>query len=336
MSESAERPTPSPRRRGGGWILALVVLVVLGAAGAYAWHAWQDLEARGASEHAAVVAADRRIDALNQRLDALQDNQRAQAQRLKQADNTNRVMRDELLGIGQRATLLEDSIAQWSDPARSHAQALRLEEVELLLLLGEQRLRATGDVDGARRNYALAAQALDTLGDPSLVNLRQALMQEQQAIEALGEDPRDAALAGIAQFAAALDTAPATADPRRDVPGGPWWKRAFSNVFDIQPRDRVVATLPAERADARAALQLELSLARAAAERRDAVAYRTALARASEGLKRLWPASAELDARQQALETLAAQPVSLEVPALGSTLQQLRQTVVAPPVTEVP
>ncbi len=59
--------------------------------------------------------------------------QQAQAKRLQQAEATNRVLRDELLGIGERATLLEDSISRIADPDRDSAQALRLDELELLL-----------------------------------------------------------------------------------------------------------------------------------------------------------------------------------------------------------
>src|SRR3546814_5792065 len=70
-------------------------------------------------------------------LPILQHEQRAQAKRLQQADTTNRVLRDELLGIGQRAALLEDSVSQLADPERYGAQALRLDELELVLGLAQ-------------------------------------------------------------------------------------------------------------------------------------------------------------------------------------------------------
>ncbi|TQD45468.1 uroporphyrinogen-III C-methyltransferase [Marilutibacter aestuarii] len=319
-------PEPARRRSGGGFVLLLVVLAALLAAGVYAWRQWQAQEQRQASERAMVADADHRIDALNERLNALRADQNAQSQRLQQADATNRIMRDELLGIGQRAALLEDSVMQLSDPARTGVQALRLEEVELMLMLGEQRLRVAGDLEGARRNYAMAADALDTIKDPANVDLRQALIQERQALDALEADPRAQVLAEIAAFADALGQAPAATPERPELASGPWWKRAFANVFDIQPRERVIAESPSDRADAMAALQLELTLARVAAERRDGEAFRKALARADGWLGRLWPPSAELDARRSALEAIAARPVTLSIPTLGSTLEQLRQS----------
>ena len=62
--------------------------------------------------------------------------------------------------------------------------------MELLLGQGEQRLRLAGDLDGARRAYALAGGVLEGIDDPAYLNLRQALVQERAALDALGADPR--------------------------------------------------------------------------------------------------------------------------------------------------
>ena len=71
-------------------------------------------------------------------------------------------------------------------------------------------------------------------------------------------------------------------------------------------------------------MQLEITLARAALERRDAAAYRTALARVDAWITRLWPDSAERRARREKLRTLRTLPLALRLPVLGSSLQQLR------------
>ena len=115
--------------------------------------------------------------ALDARIDALRATQQAQAQGLQQAEATNRVLRDELLGIGQRAALLEDSVSKLADPDRHGAQSLRLDEIELLLGIGQQRLQLADDLDGARRALALAAPLLAGIDDPAYLNLRQALAQ---------------------------------------------------------------------------------------------------------------------------------------------------------------
>ncbi len=317
MSATPPAP-PSPAPRPARWPLWLILALALLAA----WRAAVWWEAR--QSPAPAPADDIRIAALNDRISALRGDLRAQAQRVQQADATNRVLRDELLGIGQRAALIEDSLARLSDPDRHGAQALRLDETELLLTLGQQRLLIAGDLHGAQRAYALAHGVLSGVDDPAFVGLRQVLVQERAGLDALGTDPRGTALARLDTWLAGLDTPPGIA-PAQARTDAPWWRRAFSAVFDIQPRHRSVAVRPADRSDAMAGLQLEVTLARAAAERRDRDAWRGALTRADLWLQRLWPPSDALEARRAALRELAALPLSPELATLGTTLEQLRQ-----------
>jgi uroporphyrin-3 C-methyltransferase len=123
-------------------------------------------------------------------------------------------------------------------------------------------------------------------------------------------------------FSAALPAAGEV--PAIDDAHAPWWQRALSRVVRAQPSDDAVATDPADRRGARAGLDLELTLARAAAERRDAVAWRGALDRAGTWLHRLWPDSPPRRALDAKLRVLRARPLAVSVPVLGSTLQQLQ------------
>jgi uroporphyrin-3 C-methyltransferase len=313
-------PAPrAPRLPGALWLLLLLLLVLAGWRG---WHWWQTRQAQ-----AQTIAADtdQQLQALAARLDALRGDQRAQAQRLQQADATNRVLRDELLGLGQRAALLEDSVNKLADPERHGAQALRLDEVELLLSQGEQRLQLWGDLDGARRAYALAAGVLDGVDDPASLNLRQALVQERAALDALGSDPKALAAGRLDAFVAGL-RAPSPAFAGGDEATRTWWRRAFARILEVQPSDRAIAVAPGDRAAGYAALQLELALARAAVERRDSAAWRAALTRADQWLQRLWADSPGLRRQRAQLQALRELPLAINLPTLGSTLQQLRQT----------
>ena len=325
VSTTPDPTSFSPRRGASAWPWLLLVLV-LAAAGFYGWRQWQT---RVSGEQAHAVDAGLRLDALEQRFESLRRDQRAQTQRLQQADATNRLLRDELLGIGQRSALLEDSVSRLSDPDRHGAQALRLDEVELLLSMGERRLAIAGDLDGARRAYALAGGVLDGIDDPAYLSMRQTLQQERAALDALGVDPRAQAVLKLDAFAAALAAAPPRASTT-DRSRRPWWQRAFGNIVAVQPSSEQVAVQPADRIVAQAGLQLELSLARAAAERRDGAGYRAALGRANAWLARLWPASPALRRQQSQLDALAALPLSLSVATLGTTLQQLRQMRASP------
>ena len=183
-----DAPDVSTPRRRPLWPWLLLALAALAAWGG--WTAWQ------ARQHAALRAAgdaEQRLSALEERLASLRREQRSQAQRLQQADATNRLLRDELLGLGQRAALLEDSVSKLADPDRHGAQALRLDEVEMLLGTAQQRLQLAGDLDGARRAYALAAGMLSGIDDPAYLSVRQTLGQERAALDALGGDPARAA-----------------------------------------------------------------------------------------------------------------------------------------------
>ena len=326
MSTPAPPHSTAPRRRGSSALAWLVALLVLVGGG---WFGWQWLQARVQHERSVETQAAQHVSALEQRIDALQREQRAQAKRMQQADTTNRVLRDELLGIGQRAALLEDSVSRLADPERNGAQALRLDELEIVLGLAQQRLRLAGDLDGARRGYALAAGLLDGIHDPAWLSLRQALVQERSALDALGPDPRAVASGRLQAFAASLPALPIAVAGREDA-ALPWWRRAFARIVDVRQADTAVAIEPGDRAAGLAALQLELTLARAAAERRDRNGYRQALARADGWTTRLWPDSAQLRERREQLRELGELPLAIELPTLGTTLEQLRAMRAAP------
>ena len=313
-----DAPSPSPprRSRAGSLLLLALVLLALAAAGGWAWQRWQQAQAR------ASAAADARQSAMAARLDALRAAQRAQAQRLQQAEATNRLLRDELLGIGQRAALLEDSVSRLADPDRHGAQALRLDELELLLAIGQQRLRLDDDVEGAHRALALAAPLLAGIDDPAYLNLRQTLVQEQAALEALGPDPRVRAASLLARLERGLQApAPvlAAGDPQR-----PWYARLLDRVVTVQPTASAGLRAGTDREAAFAAAQVDIALARAAIERRDGVALGLALDRIGAWQRRLLAGSPMLAAQQRELATLRALALRHDSPLAGSSLQQLR------------
>ncbi len=316
-------PSPSPaavapprRSRAGGLLLLLLTAIALGTAGWYGWSQWRAQQSQLES-----LAMQQRL-AAEARIDALRNAQHAQAQRLQQAEATNRVLRDELLGIGQRAALLEDSVSKLSDPDRHGAQSLRLDEIELLLGIGQQRLQLGDDLDGARRALALAAPLLAGIDDPAYLSLRQTLAQEQAAMDALGTDPRlrantqlDALMAGVQAAPAATSAAEVRA---------PWYERLLARVIRVQPTTSAGLNQRPDREAALAALQVEASLARAAIERRDGAMLRSAVSRIDTGLQRLLAGSPALPQKRRIAAGLKTLPLRAESPLAGTTLQQLR------------
>jgi uroporphyrin-3 C-methyltransferase len=264
-----------------------------------------------------------RLDALEARMAALRNEQRTNTQRLQQAEATNRLLRDELLGIGQRAALLEDSVSKLADPDRHGAQALRLDEVEMLLGMGQQRLQLASDLEGARRAYALAAGLLDGVDDPAYLSLKQTLAQERSALDETRVDPARTASSTLGAVERALPTLPMT-PATTDAASRTWWERIFSRLIDVRPSDRAQLRAGSDRAAGMEALAIEFTLARAALERRDANAWRDALGRADAWLPRLWPDSPALRKQRATLQGLRAQSLAVSSPVLGSTLVQLR------------
>ncbi|MBR7560435.1 hypothetical protein KC218_28205, partial [Mycobacterium tuberculosis] len=65
------------------------------------------------------------LKGLEATLDALRRDQRATSQRLQDAAATNRVLRDEMLGLSQRSALLEENLAKLADSANQGRQAVQ-------------------------------------------------------------------------------------------------------------------------------------------------------------------------------------------------------------------
>lgn len=309
-------PTPVRRSRAGGLLLGCLVLMVAAAAAWFGWNHWQAHQLHTQEQ------AQLQRQALDIRVDALRRTQRAQAQRLQQAEATNRVLRDELLGIGQRAALLEDSVSTLADPDRHGSQSLRLDEIELLLGIGQQRLQLAHDLDGARRALALAAPLLAGIDDPAYLSLRQTLGQEQAALDALGADPRVLANVLLDQLHAGLRAIP-SATPAAPLVA-PWYQRLLDRVVRVQPTAGATLRERADREAALAAAQIELSLARAAVERRDQAGLASALARIDGWQQRLLAGSPALVGQRRLLDDLREMTLRAESPLAGTTLQQLR------------
>jgi uroporphyrin-III C-methyltransferase len=189
---------------------------------------------------------------------------------------------------------------------------------------GGQRLAIAGDLDGARRAYALAAQVLDRVATPEMLDLRQALVQERRQLDAASADPRADAAAALDAVADALQRLPL--EPAGNAPRLPWWRRIASRIVDVRPSTASAPALPpADRGAALAALELELSLARATLERRDEDAFRRVLARIDGWTTRLWPPSPARQAQRARLRALQRQSLVLDIPTLGTTLEALRR-----------
>lgn len=317
----------APARPRGSWPwLALLVLGVLTIAGWWYWN----VRSRPVADAVDLSpeALDSRLLEAETGLGAVRRTQETLTQRL--ADNRARtdLLRDEVLGLGQRAGLLEDSVRELSDTRQDAAAALRLDEAELLLTIASERLRLGRDVAGAVHATELADGVLSALNDPALLNLRQSLAQELAALRALPPDPAsdaagrlDALEAALPQLAAAgpARRARASTDPKA---GG--FERLLDALVQVRPSGEQDLLSPTDRGAGEAALHLELALARTALERRDEVAFRASLARLDSWLRRLYVDGALRRTQQAQVARLRVQPLTRTLPIAGSTLLELR------------
>jgi len=335
MNDELAIDTGSLRRIGLRIVLSLFGLILLCVLVWLAWRGGQQWQAERGNEIASqqLTALEQSLHTLQQDMQSLQREQQTHGRNLQDITTTHRVLREEVLGLGQRNAIQEETLARLTDNSRRNTQVAHLEEAELLLSQAQQRLAWAADLDGARRLYALAAAALeriDNMDSPDYLNLRQALLQERTVLEQLGEGIRTPTSERLTRWEANLAQLPeqmqlqASDEITADLLQ-PWWQRMLSPLVQIRPTDSSVLLAQSERSAANDALQIELSLARAALERGDTLAWQQALERVDDWLLRLWPPSPLREQQRQELTQLHATDLRPPMPELGSTLQQLRR-----------
>ncbi len=318
--------TPSARRAFGalGWLLLVAVL----AAGGYgAWRGWLALRpALDEGPDLSPEALDARLLAAEQALVSLRRTHQGLDQRLTDTTARTGLLRDEVLGVGQRAAILEDSLRDLTAQAGEGREALRLDEVELLLSLAQARLAVAGDLDGAVRATVLARDTLEQLTAPQYISLRQTLGQELAALRALPTDPRLQAVAELDALQLSLPNLASRAPGAvsASAPAGSAWQRLLDSVVQVRPSSTQDLIAPADRASGEAALELELALTRSALDRRDQAGFRSGLGRMDAWLQRLYAEDDALRERRQRLAALAELTLAPELPLQGASLQQLR------------
>ncbi|MEG8127742.1 uroporphyrinogen-III C-methyltransferase, partial [Xanthomonas hortorum pv. gardneri] len=175
----------------------------------------------------------------------------------------------------------------------------------------------------ARRAYALANAALNGVDDPGYLNLRQALVQERDALDRLGAGPQAQAGQLLDTLAADLQRLPEHTAQENEA-AQPWWQKVLAPLVDIRPSRGDALLVGGDRNAARDALQIEVSLARAAAERGDAAGFVQSLRRVDTWTTRLWPDSPQRRQARTRLRTLQQAPLRPRLPELGTTLLQLQ------------
>lgn len=320
------------RTQASGRILLPVLsgLALLTSVLALAW-LWQIQSRQGATE-AERTRADSEVVQLRARLTSLEQSLAKVDQRLSDNQTTHRALREEVLGIGERAGLLEDALKRLSDRRIDSIGELHINQAELLLAAGVERLRLFRDPETALSAFELADAELARLNDARFATVRQTLKRE---IESLRSAPRQAevevlnAIDTIANALPNLKTRAEMASLEAVDEPAPNWRARVAKVFSELIRIRKVDPKQAAwvgplQADAlRAVVGLDLLLAKEALTEGDLTRYRQSASRARNAVMEGFELQQGSD--QSVLAALARMEgyAPVEWPKVGLALEQL-------------
>jgi uroporphyrin-3 C-methyltransferase len=324
MDESAATDHPEPvKPRRMHVLLRLAVLFLVGAGGLGLWWTTRD-------DSTAVEAQTLRtqFEALRHEIAALRSTTDALRSRLDDGEKVDKSMREQLLGLDQRAKLVEDSIASLADKRLSGRDALALDEAELLLTLGGERFTLFHDATSASMAYRQADLALSEVEDPAFSTVRQSVAAELAALNGGSADAGTLALR-LARVRAQAAQWPAAAAGLAAVPAenSSQFGRVLGAFVQIR-HDDAAQTRAALHAPgmARELFQMDLHEAEAAALARDDLRYQAALGAARSDLGAAFDAqNAEVAAAVAELDNLSHAALAPPAPALlGTALRDLR------------
>ncbi len=312
-------------------LLAVIALLLGGVA---LWQV-QSLRATQDAADAARAAQADLLARLERDASEVLRSARTLERRLGDAEGVNQSVREEVLGLGERARLLEDAVARLADRNLSGTVLLRLNEAEFLLRMGHERLRLFDDAQATIAAFQLADAELAALEDPLFAGVRQTIASEIAALAAVPQIERSALLLRLDAVADSLPTLPARsalidARPPELPPAAGWMDRAaaalgqFVRVREVST-DATALIDPLNADAARAALAIELALAKAALVTGDESALRAAVERARRHLSGTFAVDqASVQQALTALDAVLASPAQAAWPDIGNSLKELR------------
>lgn len=320
---SPQATTPKAKSSFGAFMLLLTLLIVL--AGAAYWRYFKQPNS-SPSIDTSPEALDQRLLSVEQSLAQLERERSNLQQRISDSSNRTNLLRDEVLGVTERAGLIEDSIRELSRSERSAQDSLRLNEAELLLIIASERWQLSGDLPGSLQATELASKAINTLKDPQWVNLRQTIAQELLAFRALGPDPRLSAKGELDALEAALPQfAPSTGQASRAQNSEHGATRLLNALIRIQPTGQQTLITPSDKHAAKTALELEMASARMALNLRNSADFKASIVRINQWLVRLYANTPQLKDRRAKLLAIANTPLNMPMLLAGSSLAELQR-----------
>jgi uncharacterized protein HemX len=316
----------------------LLALIAIAVAGMLWWQYRQFYVSLDETDAAAAEALER----VRAEQRALQDRLEDAAADVDTLRQLNTSLGERLDALPGRFVMLEerlDAVQGGSFDARS---TLLRSEAEYYLTVANSELALAGDLENAVTALELADGRLAEIANPELAPVREAIAGELLALRSLRLPDIEGIVFGLGRLAARADELPLRADLpvtlRSDSaeelaaePGfGRLWlaiKRTLLDLVRVERRDEPVpqALSAAERALSRRQLEIELELARVAALRADAQAFRSGLDLAIEILERDFDReAAEVEGALMLLGDLRGFDVDPDLPDISGSLSLLR------------
>ena len=323
---ASHRPAPGPRGSGTLALAILLALIAAGASGYVGWRQWQQ-EQGAAVDTRNVASLQQRVETLETTLTAMGEQRGSLNQRLDDAAQVNRSLREELLGQAERTRHVEDAVARLAEKSLSGHDGMLLDETESLLRMASERYTLFHDAQGAAAAYALADQTLAAVNDGAFGGLRQSIEAEREALARSQPASQAAALQQLLALRGELATLPLKPLDSGTAGGTDTWsriRRALASVVSVQ-RDNGAPLAVADARLARELATLDLAQAQAALLAYDSKDYAAALQRADATLASQFDAAAPAVQQARAtLRQLAAQLPAKPSVQLGAALTELR------------
>ena len=328
---SRSRPTATtrpPQTHGGTLALALLLaLAAAGVAGYVGWQQWQHQQSRS-TDSRNVATLQQRVGALEASLNAVSGERASLSQRLGDAAQVNRSLREELLGQAERTRHVEDAVAKLAEKTLSGHDATLLDETESLLRMANERYALFHDAQGAAAAYELADQTLAAVNDTAFSGLRQTIASERDALAKSQPASQSSALGQLQQLRSTLATLPLKPLDQPATAAAPdaWSRilRALAGVISVK-RDSGAPLAVADARFARELAALDLAQAQAALLAYDGPAYAAALQRVDNSLSTQFDMNATaVQHMHDVLQQLRAALPTSQPLQLGAALTELR------------
>lgn len=328
IDDNVSAPEPrKPRGRSVGLVGVAIIIAIVALALA-AWSTWrlQHVVRAGDAAHKQDTAA---LAGLQNQLAAANQQSQTGTQRLGAIESRLDTLHTTIQGLDRRTSNLETAVSNLSGQQQSGHDTLLLNDVEMLLRMGQQRYELFHDTSGALKAYSQAIEVLAQVQNSADAPVRTSATTERDALAAAAPPARQTSLDTLSALRSKLASWPlATPETAATQPSQPgFWSRiahSFSGIVKVT-HDNGSGAPPADARFARQALALDLAQAQEALLAFDDDTYRSALQRAEATL------AAQFDAKDAGVKEARAEIANMlsqrgpgPAPQLGGALAQLQ------------